>query len=99
MGNRKELSGEVVSNKMEKTVVVKVRRMVKHPLYGRYIRRSTNLKAHDEKGACQPGDSVRIRESRPISKDKHWKVIKIVKASIPAAEIIEDINNQGGINL
>ncbi len=84
MGNRKELSGQVVSNKMDKTVVVRVGRMVKHPLYGRYIRRATKFKAHDEKGLCQIGDAVRIQETRPLSKEKHWRVIKILNAkSVP----------------
>jgi small subunit ribosomal protein S17 len=75
---RKRLTGQVVSNKMEKTVVVVVRRTRRHPLYGKVIRLSKNYKAHDEKNECQIGDQVRIVESRPYSKDKHWRVEEIL---------------------
>ncbi len=76
---RKRLIGQVVSNKMEKTVVVVVRRTRRHPLYGKVIRLSKNYKAHDEHNECQIGDQVRIVESRPYSKDKHWRVEEILK--------------------
>ena len=79
--NNKKLhtvEGRVVSNKMDKTVTVLVERQVKHALYGKYIRRSTKLHAHDEENACNEGDVVRIAECRPMSKTKNWRVVKIV---------------------
>ena len=76
---RRERVGRVVSNKMQKTVMVVVDRVVKHPMYGKYLRRATKLKAHDEENACRIGDQVRLRETRPISKDKHWRVIEILR--------------------
>ena len=77
--NRRRLVGEVVSNKMDKTVVVDVRRTRRHPLYGKVIRVSKRYKAHDEENACQAGDVVRIVESRPYSKEKHWRVEEILE--------------------
>ena len=71
------VEGRVVSNKMQKTVTVLVERQVKHGLYGKYIRRSTKLHAHDEQG-CQEGDVVRVSECRPLSKTKNWRVVEIV---------------------
>ena len=76
---RKRLIGQVVSDKMEKTVVVSVRQTRQHPLYGKVIRVSKRYKAHDENNECRLGDEVRIVESRPFSKDKHWAVEEIVK--------------------
>jgi len=76
---RKRLIGHVVSNKMDKTVVVVVQRTRRHPLYGKVIRLSKRYKAHDEDNACQMGDEVRIVESRPYSKDKHFRVEAILK--------------------
>lgn len=76
---RKRLIGHVVSNKMDQTVVVVVRRTRRHPLYGKVIRISKRYKAHDEDNACQMGDEVRIVESRPYSKDKHFRVEEILK--------------------
>lgn len=73
------LRGSVVSNKMDKTVVVLVVRKIKHPLYGKYIKRSTKIHAHDEKNICNAGDVVIIAESRPISRMKCWKLQEIVK--------------------
>lgn len=70
--------GRVVSNKADKTVTVMLERKVKHPLYGKYIRRSSKVHAHDEDNACQEGDTVRISECRPISRQKSWRVIEIV---------------------
>ena len=72
------VEGRVVSNKMNKTVTVLVERLVKHELYGKYIRRSTKLHAHDEENACSEGDVVRVSECRPLSKTKNWQVVEIV---------------------
>jgi small subunit ribosomal protein S17 len=75
----KEREGVVVSAKMVKTVVVQVQRQVAHPLYGKRIRINERYKAHDEKGECREGDRVLLIESRPLSRDKRWRVSKIVK--------------------
>ena len=72
------VEGRVVSNKMNKTVTILVERQVKHPLYGKYIRRSTKLHAHDEDNACNEGDVVRVSECRPLSKTKNWRVVEVV---------------------
>jgi small subunit ribosomal protein S17 len=77
--HRREFVGEVVSNKMQKTVVVVVKRFVRHQRYGKVLRRVTRLKAHDEKNECQIGDRVRLVEARPLSKDKHFRVVEIVE--------------------
>lgn len=74
----KTLTGFVVSNKMDKTIAVRIERTVRHPLYGKYIRRSTKLLAHDENNECKEGDVVIIESSRPISKRKSWRLQKIV---------------------
>jgi small subunit ribosomal protein S17 len=74
----KTLTGQVVSNKMDKTIAVVIKRTVKHPLYGKYMKRSTKLLAHDENNECQEGDVVVIEASRPISKQKSWRVQKVV---------------------
>ena len=76
------LEGRVISNKMQKTVTVLVERQVKHALYGKYIRRSTKLHAHDEEGRCQEGDVVRVAECRPLSKTKNWRVVEIVTRAV-----------------
>jgi small subunit ribosomal protein S17 len=81
-GLRKERTGKVVSNKMDKTVVVKVERLVKHPMYHKYIRKSSNLKAHDVENKCQVGDKVRVCETRPLSKGKRWRVVEILKENV-----------------
>jgi small subunit ribosomal protein S17 len=75
------VEGRVVSNKMNKTVTILVERQVKHPLYGKYIRRSTKLHAHDEANACNEGDVVRVTECAPMSKTKNWRVVEIVSKS------------------
>lgn len=75
------VEGRVVSNKMNKTVTILVERQVKHPLYGKYIRRSTKLHAHDEQNACNEGDVVRVTECAPMSKTKNWRVVEIVSKS------------------
>lgn len=76
---RREWVGRVVSNKMNKTVVVAVERSVMHPLYRKVLRRLTKFKAHDEQNACNVGDRVRMIETRPISKDKHWRVVEVLE--------------------
>ncbi len=78
-GNRKVLTGKVVSNKMEKTVVVAVETLVRHPLYQRIQRRTKKFKAHDQENACRIGDKVKMMETRPLSKEKHWRVIEILE--------------------
>ena len=71
--------GRVVSNKMQKSVTVSVERLVRHPVYGKFIRRTTKIMAHDEDGTCREGDMVAIAECRPISKRKAWRVVEIVQ--------------------
>jgi small subunit ribosomal protein S17 len=80
-GNRKSRIGVVVSNKMTKTVVVRVQRRVADRKYGKIVMRATNFKAHDEAQQCKPGDKVRIVETRPISKDKRWRVVETLQKS------------------
>jgi small subunit ribosomal protein S17 len=77
----KTVTGEVVSNKMDKTISVRVSRKVKHPLYEKYINRSTKFMAHDENNECNEGDMVVIEASRPLSKNKSWKLQKVVSKS------------------
>ncbi|MGI5888050.1 MAG: 30S ribosomal protein S17 [Oscillospiraceae bacterium] len=76
---RKTRIGTVVSDKMDKTVVVAVRDSVRHPLYKKIIRRTVKFKAHDENNECREGDRVMIMETRPLSRDKHWRVVNIVE--------------------
>lgn len=76
---RKTRIGVVVSDKMDKTVVVSIERRVQHPVYGKMVRRTKRLKAHDEKNAAKTGDTVRIMETRPLSKDKRWRLVEIVE--------------------
>ena len=77
--NRRRLTGRVVGDKMDKTVTVRVDRMVPHPLYGKFVRRSTKYHVHDESNECHMGDTVLIEESRPYSKSKSWKVAKLLE--------------------
>lgn len=77
-GGRKEKVGVVISDKMDKTVVVQIDRMIQHPMYKKYIRRRSRLKAHDEQNNCKIGDKVRISEARPLSKTKSWRVTEIL---------------------
>jgi len=77
-GKRRTKVGRVVSDKMDKTVVVSVERLQRHPIYKRVIRRSTKFKAHDEENAARVGDTVRIEESRPLSRDKRWRLVEIL---------------------
>ena len=81
--HRREMIGEVISDKMQKTVVVTVKRLTRHAKYGKVIRRITRLKAHDENNDCHIGDQVRLVETRPLSKDKHFRVVEIVKRASP----------------
>ncbi len=76
---RKTRVGQVVSDKMDKTVVVAISDKVRHPLYKKIIKRTIKLKAHDEQNTCGVGDTVEVMETRPISKDKHWRVVKILE--------------------
>jgi small subunit ribosomal protein S17 len=76
---RKTRVGLVVGDKMDKTVVVAVERLVRNPLYGRIVKMTTRLKAHDETNECHVGDKVKVMETRPISKDKRWRVINIIE--------------------
>ena len=76
---RKTRTGKVVSNKMEKTIVVAVENHVKHPLYGKIVKRTYKLKAHDENNECNIGDTVKVMETRPLSKDKRWRLVEIVE--------------------
>ncbi|MCI9033562.1 MAG: 30S ribosomal protein S17 [Lachnospiraceae bacterium] len=76
---RKTRTGKVVSNKMQKTIVVAVEDHVKHPLYGKIVKRTYKLKAHDEKNECSIGDTVKVMETRPLSKDKRWRLVEIVE--------------------
>ena len=76
---RKTRVGVVVSNKMDKTVVVAIKERVKHPLYGKIVNRTKTFKAHDEQNECGIGDTVRVAETRPLSKDKRWRVVEIVE--------------------
>ncbi|EMR04043.1 30S ribosomal protein S17 [Cesiribacter andamanensis] len=76
---RKERIGKVVSNKMQKTITVEVSRKEKHPIYGKFIGKSTKFKAHDEKNECNIGDTVLISETRPLSKEKRWRLVEILE--------------------
>ena len=76
---RKTRSGKVVSNKMDKTIVVAIEDNVNHPLIGKIVKRTYKLKAHDENNECQIGDIVKVMETRPISKDKRWRLVEIVE--------------------
>ncbi|WP_225639596.1 30S ribosomal protein S17 [Candidatus Profftia sp. (ex Adelges kitamiensis)] len=76
------LQGKVVSDKMEKSIVVTIERMIKHPIYGKFIKRTTKLHVHDEKNECMIGDVVEIKECRPLSKMKAWTLVRIIEKSI-----------------
>ncbi len=83
-GNRKIISGTVVSNAMDKTIVVRASRRLRHTVYGKYIFKSKKFKAHDEKNECRVGDEVRIMESRPLSRDKRWRLLEVTKQALEA---------------
>ena len=76
---RKERIGVVVSNKMEKTIVVAEKRKVKHPIYGKFVNKTTKFHVHDESNACNIGDTVKIMETRPLSKSKCWRLVEIIE--------------------
>ena len=76
---RKTRVGKVVSNKMDKTIVVAVENHVKHPLYGKIVKKTYKLKAHDENNECGIGDTVKVMETRPLSKDKRWRLVNIIE--------------------
>ena len=76
---RKTRTGKVVSDKMDKTIVVAIEDHVKHPLYGKIVKRTYKLKAHDEKNECSIGDTVKVMETRPLSKDKRWRLVEIME--------------------
>ena len=76
---RKTRTGKVVSNKMDKTIVVAIEDHVKHPLYKKIVKRTYKLKAHDEENTCNVGDTVKVMETRPLSKDKRWRLVEIVE--------------------
>lgn len=78
-GNRKTRTGVVVSDKMDKTIVVEIRTRVRHPLYGKIMNQTNKLKAHDENNECGVGDTVRVMETRPLSKEKRWRLVEIIE--------------------
>ena len=78
-GMRKTRIGVVVSNKMDKTIVVKLSTRVKHPLYSKYINKTTKIKAHDENNECGVGDTVKVMETRPLSREKRWRLVEIIE--------------------
>jgi len=86
----KERQGVVLSNKMQKTVIVSVERTVQHPKYKKYLKRRTKVKAHDEKGDCRIGDRVLIVETRPLSRDKRWRVSKVLNRAVADTTVAPD---------
>jgi len=76
---RRERIGIVVSNKMEKSIVVAVKRKVKHPIYGKFVNKTSKFVAHDEENTCNEGDTVKIMETRPLSKSKNWRLVEIIE--------------------
>ena len=77
--NTRTVTGRVISDKMDKSITVLIERKVPHPIYGKYVRRSTKLHAHDEQNECNAGDTVSIEECRPISKSKSWRLVKVLE--------------------
>ncbi|HPZ81092.1 MAG TPA: 30S ribosomal protein S17 [Candidatus Atribacteria bacterium] len=97
MGARKRLVGEVVSDAMDKTVIVKVVRIAEHPLYRKKVRKMRRFPAHDENGLCELGDRVLIEETRPLSKTKRWRVVTVLeKARLEGGEEIDSVENYAG---
>ncbi len=78
-GTRKEIIGKVLRNKMDKSIVIGVERKVKHPIYGKFVKKTSTFMAHDEKNECNVGDVVQIMETRPLSKNKRWRLVQIVE--------------------
>lgn len=91
MDKQKELTGTVVSDKMQKTRVVKVTTVFKHPKYGKIMKRANKFKAHDEKNISKSGDTVRIMETRPLSKEKHFRIVEVVKKAAVLHELKEEV--------
>jgi len=91
MAQKSEKTGVVVSNKMQRTIVVRVDRLVQHKKYGRTIRNSNTFKAHDERNSAAIGDWVRIMETRPLSKDKRWRLVEILKRAPNAPALADDV--------
>ncbi|MFH1397841.1 MAG: 30S ribosomal protein S17 [Candidatus Omnitrophota bacterium] len=92
MGKRKEFTGTVISDKMMKTVIVKIMHLSKHPKYGKIMKRFNKFKAHDEHNMAKVGDTVKIEETRPISKDKRFRVLEILKKfKIPNVELKDEV--------
>ncbi len=81
-GRRQTAVGTVVSDKMQKTVVVEIARLVRHQAYSKMVRRKTRVKAHDEDNACHVGDTVRLMEARPLSKEKRWRVVAVLEKAV-----------------
>ena len=81
-GRRQTAVGTVVSDKMQKTVVVEISRLTRHPQFDRMVRRKTKVKAHDEQSECRIGDTVRVIETRPLSKDKRWRVVQVLEKAV-----------------
>ena len=79
---RKVMIGTVTSNKMDKTIVVSVETSVKHPIYGKVVKRTYKLKAHDEENQCQIGDKVKVMETRPLSRDKRWRLVEVMEKAV-----------------
>ena len=79
---RKTMVGNVISDKMDKTVVVAVEKRVKHPIYKKTVKRTYKLKAHDEENSCKVGDTVKVMETRPLSKDKRWRLVEVVEKAV-----------------
>jgi small subunit ribosomal protein S17 len=90
MGKRKVFEGEVISDKMQKTVIVRTMRLSKHPKYSRIVKQYNKFKAHDEKGVAKMGDTVRIEETRPLSKDKRFRVVSVVKKAETPHVVLKD---------
>lgn len=89
MGRRKEFTGSVISDKMQKTVIVRIMRLARHSKYSKIVRRYNKYKAHDEKGVAKLGDTVRIVETRPLSKDKRFRVVEVVKKAELSEPVLE----------
>ncbi len=89
--NRKIRIGKVISNKMQKTVVVQVEELRRHPLYKKVVRHKSNFKVHDENNTCNIGDTVKIVETRPLSKEKRWRIVEIVKKADVVGAIKDDL--------
>jgi len=89
MRRRKEFIGRVISSKMQKTIVVKVARMQRHPKYNKILKRYNKFKAHDEKNSAAAGDTVRIAETRPLSKDKRFRLVEVIKKAAISSEVVQ----------